>query len=65
MTILALDMPSPFLSRYQITLYTFSRIMSFHTVVKKYLKIVWLHIRLKEHLKIILPTTGTVAIFKK
>jgi hypothetical protein len=65
MTIPTLDMPSPFLSRHQITLLTFLRIMSFHTIVKKHIKIVGLHIRLKEHLKIILPTTGTVAIFKK
>jgi hypothetical protein len=65
MAILALDMPSPFLSRHQITFHTFLRVMSFHAIVKKHIKIVWLHIRLKEHLKIILPTTGTVAIFKR
>jgi hypothetical protein len=65
MTILALYMPSPFLSRHQITFHAFLRIMAFHPIVKKHIEIICLHIRFKEHLKIILSTTGTVAIFKK
>lgn len=54
MTISTLHILAPFL-----------RIVFFHTIVKKYVKILWLHIRPEEQLAIVLPATGTVAVFKK
>jgi hypothetical protein len=54
MTIPTLDIPSPFLG-----------IIFFHTVVKKYVKIIRLHDGLEGHIRIVLPATGTVAVFKK